>query len=60
MSWWWWVPIGLAAWLLVGLAVGLCLGPVLRRSSQAWDAQDRLFAKLDVQHQPPLDERQAS
>ena len=40
MSAWWWVPIGLAAWFGVALAVGLALGPVLRRSSQAREALD--------------------
>ena len=40
MSAWWWVPIGLAAWFGVALAVGLLLGPVLRRSSQAREALD--------------------
>jgi len=60
VNWWWWVPIGLAAWLLAGLAVGLCLGPLLRRSAEAWDAQDRQFVKPEVHHQPPVGERQAS
>jgi len=40
MSAWWWVPIGLAAWFGVALAVGLVLGRVLRRSSQAREALD--------------------
>ncbi len=33
MSVWWWVPVGLAAWFLVAVAVGLVLGPVLERCS---------------------------
>jgi hypothetical protein len=57
---WWWVPIGLAAWFLVSLAAGLCVGPILRRSAEARDAIERQFAKPDVHHQPPQDERQAS
>ncbi len=60
MNSWWWVPIGLAAWVLVSLAVGLCVGPVLRRSAEAWEALERQFANLDMHHQPPRDERQAS
>jgi hypothetical protein len=40
MNAWWWVPIGLAAWFGVSLVVGLLLGPVLRRSSQAQEALD--------------------
>jgi hypothetical protein len=41
MNPWWWVPIGLVAWFALAVAVGLLLGPVLRRSSQARDALDR-------------------
>ena len=39
MNAWWWVPIGLAAWLAVAGAVGLWLGLVFRHCSQARDAQ---------------------
>jgi len=38
MNAWWWVPIGVVAWCGVSLAVGLLLGPVLRRCSQAKQA----------------------
>jgi len=41
MNAWWWVPIGLGAWLALAVVVGLLLGPVLRHCSQAcqaWDA----------------------
>ena len=34
---WWWLPIGLATWFLVSLAVGLLVGPALRRASEPWD-----------------------
>ena len=27
---WWWVPIGLAAWFLVALGIGLFIGPILQ------------------------------
>jgi len=37
---WWWVAIGLVAWVVVSLAVGLLLGPFFRRSSQAREAFD--------------------
>ena len=40
MNAWWWVPIGLAAWFGVALAVGLLLGPVLRHSSRTREALD--------------------
>ena len=57
MNPWWWVPIGLAAWFLVALLVGLCLGPVLRRSSEAWEAPEHRLPKSDGHHR---DERRAS
>ena len=60
MSSWWWVPIGLAAWFLVSLAVALCVGPVLRRSAEAREALERQWAESDIRHQPLRDERQAS
>jgi hypothetical protein len=40
MNTWWWVPIGLGAWLALAVVVGLLLGPVLRYCSQAWEAWD--------------------
>ena len=40
MNAWWWVPISLVAWVAVSVAVGLWLGPVLRRCSQAREAQE--------------------
>jgi hypothetical protein len=54
---WWWVPIGLAAWFLIALAIALLLGPALRRSSQA---RERLGEMPDEPHEPPRDERRAS
>ena len=58
---WWWVPIGLVGWFLVALAIALCLGPVLSRSSQAREALDQQLAEIpDRPHEPPQDERQAS
>jgi hypothetical protein len=57
---WWWVPIGLAAWFLVSLAVGLCLGPFLRRSAEAREALERQFIESDVHHLPPRDEQPAA
>ena len=60
MNSWWWVPIGLATWFLVSLAVGLCVGPVLRRSTEAREALDGQWAGSDVHRPRPWDERQAS
>ena len=51
---WWWVPIGLAAWFLVALAVALCLGPVLKRSAQARETPDQGAEELsDEPREPP-------
>ena len=57
---WWWVPIGLAAWFLVALAIALCLGPVLRRSSQAQEAPGQKSEVPNEPREPPRDERQVS
>jgi hypothetical protein len=56
MNAWWWVPIGLVAWSGVSLAVGLWLGPVLRRASQAREALDaHMRATLAGHKEPPQD-----
>jgi hypothetical protein len=61
MDLWWWVLIGLAAWFLVALGIGLYIGPVLRRSSQAWEAIDQqLGGKPGKPHEPPSHKRQVS
>ncbi len=31
----WWIPAGIAAWFLISVVVGLCIGPVLGRCSEA-------------------------
>jgi hypothetical protein len=38
---WWWVPIGLAAWFVVGATAGLVTGRVLWRRVAALEAEDR-------------------
>jgi hypothetical protein len=56
MNAWWLVPIGLVAWFGVSLMVGLWLGPVLRRSSQAREALDAQTAEtLASRQEPPKD-----
>jgi hypothetical protein len=57
---WWWVPIGLAAWFLVAVVVGLCIGPVLRRSSRVRESLDQEFKEMGDEGEPPKDARQAS
>ena len=42
---WWWIPIGLAAWLAVSAAVALWLGSALRNCSQARKALDRKMVR---------------
>jgi hypothetical protein len=51
---WWWVPIGLAAWLLASVVVALCIGPVLRRSSQIRESLDQQFAETPDGHSKPI------
>jgi len=53
MSAWWWVPVGLAAWLGVSLAVGLFLGRFFRHAAQARDAQDAQAQKRRAERQEP-------
>jgi len=37
----WLIPVGIAAWFLVAIVAGLCVGPVLGRCSQARKAADQ-------------------
>jgi hypothetical protein len=61
MDLWWWVLIGLAAWFLVALGIGLYIGPVLRRSSQALEAIDQQLEEVPGKpHEPPSRKRQVS
>jgi len=40
MSAWGWVPVGLIAWFVAAVALGLWLGPVLSGHSQTSAAED--------------------
>ena len=61
MNPWWWVLIGLAAWFLVAIVVGLLIGPVLRRSSQARESlRQEPGEETADEGEPPQNERQAS
>jgi hypothetical protein len=53
MNVWWWVPIGLVAWFGVSLAVGLFLGPVLRRSSRAREALEADMGETPARRESP-------
>jgi hypothetical protein len=44
MSAWWWVAIGLVAWLGVALAMSLLLSPFFRNSSQTRESLDAQIA----------------
>jgi hypothetical protein len=56
----WWVPIVLAAWFLVAIAAALCIGPVLRRSSEAREALDQQLRDMPDGHESSQDERRSS
>lgn len=59
MNAWWWLPIGLAAWFAIAVAVGLWFGPVLRSCSQAREAVDQHTAEiLAMPQEPPRPWRQ--
>jgi hypothetical protein len=53
MNAWWWVPIGLAAWCLVAVVLALCIGPVLRRASQARESLDRQLMEISGEDDDP-------
>jgi hypothetical protein len=56
MNAWWWVLIGLVAWFGVSLAVGLWLGQVFRRSSQAREALDAQAGETPARREEPPDD----
>lgn len=56
----WWVPVGLAAWFLVAVVIGLCIGRVLRRCSQVRESMDQKLEEMSDEREPLKDERQAS
>jgi hypothetical protein len=54
MNAWWWVAIGLVAWLGAALAMGVLLSPFFRRCSQAREVLDAQIAQaLTGRQQPP-------
>ena len=50
---WWWVPIGLAAWSLVAVVMGLCIGSVLKRSSETRESLDQQSRETSGGHVTP-------
>ena len=56
----WWIPAGIAAWFLMSVAIGLCIGPVLGRSSQAREAPGQQWARASGAREPIWKNRQVS
>ena len=40
-----WIPVGIAAWFLVSVVLGLCIGPVLRSCSRARESADQRWGE---------------
>jgi hypothetical protein len=53
------VPIGLAAWFGVAVVAALCVGPALRRGSEARKALDQQLKDMPDGYEPFQDEQQA-
>ena len=56
----WLIPVGIAAWFLVAIVVGLCVGPLLGRCSQAREAAAQPRTRASGAHEPPWQDRQVS
>lgn len=56
----WWVPVGLVAWFLVAVVVGLCIGAVLRHCSQVRESVDQQWGEASDAPEPRWVPRQAS
>lgn len=53
----WWVPIGLAAWFAVAVAIALCAGPVLRRCSAVRESIDQRWGEISDEYESPQDQQ---
>ena len=56
----WLIPVGIAAWFLVAIVAGLCVGPVLGRCSQARKAADQPWMRASGTPEPTCKDRQVS
>ena len=56
----WLIPVGMAAWFLVAIVAGLCVGPVLGRCSQARKAADQPWMRASGTPEPTGKDRQVS
>ena len=57
MNSWWWVAVGLVAWCGVAVVIGLCIGPVLKRSSRVRESLDQQWAQVSTGHEPARDDQ---
>lgn len=56
----WLIPVGIAAWFLVAIVVGLCVGPLLGRRSQTREAAAQPRTRASGSHEPTWQVRQVS
>ena len=56
----WLIPVGIAAWFLVAIVVGLCVGPVLGRRAPAREAAGRQRTRASGAPGPTWTDRQVS
>jgi hypothetical protein len=56
----WWIPAGIAAWFLIAIVVGLCIGPVLGRCSQAREAASQQWMRAPDARKPARTDRPVS
>ena len=65
----WLIPVGIAAWFLVAIVAGLCVGPLLGRcsqareaaaQSQAREAAAQSWTRASGAHEPTWQDRQVS
>ena len=56
----WWIPAGIAAWFLVAIMVGLCIGPVLGRRSPAGEAAGQQWMRAPDARKPAREDRPVS
>ena len=56
----WLIPVGIAGWFLVAIVVGLCVGPVLGRCSQARKAADQQWMRASGTPEPTSRDRQVA
>ena len=53
----WWIPAGIAAWFLIAIVVGLCIGPVLGRCSRAREATSQRWMRAPDARKPARTDR---